>query len=108
MMAGRIEPVLDGQNLRGNVGKQRRRRCFRIDVEGCQVMQGSVAIYPAEGSTARLSGGFPNRRNVETAFGADSQWSAYPWLDLSEARETSRSMSYPDTSGNTVLEACVV
>ncbi len=111
LMAGRVEVAPNGncgQISRGNVGDWRRWRRSCIDVEGHHRMQGSMAIYPADGSTARLSGGCRNRRNAETAFGVDSPWSAYPGLvEKTEARETSRSMSDPDTSGNTVLEACV-
>ena len=102
LMAGRIEDALSGRNLRGNVGLERRSRSGCIDgVEGGQWMSGSVAIHPAERPTVRLSGRCANRRNVETACGVDSQWSAYPWLgnQLPEARETSRSKAYLDTSG---------
>ncbi len=104
-MAGRVEVAPNGncgQISRGNVGLERRSRSGCIDgVEGGQWMQGSVAIHPAERPTARLSGRCANRRNVETACGVDSQWSAYPWLgnQLPEARETSRSKAYLDTSG---------
>ena len=41
LTAGRIEPVRHRRNLRGNVGRQRRRRCFRLDVEGRQRMRAS-------------------------------------------------------------------
>ena len=41
LTAGRIEPVRSRWSLRGNVGRQRRRRCFRLDVEGRQWMRAS-------------------------------------------------------------------
>ncbi len=87
-MAGRIEDAHSGRILRGNVGLERRSRSGCIDgVEGGQWMSGSVAIHPAERPTVRLSGRCANRRNVETACGVDSQWSAYPWLVERPRRE---------------------
>ena len=112
LVAGQVEVAPNGncgRISRGNVGLERRLRSGCIDgVEGGQRMQGSMAIYPADGSTARLSGGCRNRRNAETACGADSQWSAYPWLVLRPRRERRAvSLSCPDTSRNTVCEAHV-
>ena len=86
-MTGCIEVALSGRSLQGNVGGERRPRSPRIDVEGGQVMQGYMAIHPADGSTARLSGGCRNRRNSVTACGVDSPWSAYPGLVERPRRE---------------------